>query len=104
MKIGHKFQFVEGDFDTDTGKLICVGNRKYGQVELCYAEGMNIPFAAIKLYSRDLAIDSDAVFDDAMKLGEEIARRWNAANAEAHGRQSRTVQPLVGSMDQEGKE
>ena len=78
MKIKHLFQFVEGDFDADTGKLICVGAKKYGEVTLCFAEGMNIPFARIKLFSRDRAVDADATFDDAMKLGDEIARRWNA--------------------------
>ena len=78
MKIGHRFEFVDGDFDTDNGKLSCVGNRKYGIVSLCFDEGHHIVFARIKLYSRDRGVDADAVFDDAVELGEEIARRWNA--------------------------
>lgn len=79
MKINHLIQNVEGPFDTDTGTLICVQSKKYGEVELCFAEGLNIPFAKIKLYTRDRAVDADAVFADAVNLGEEIARRWNAA-------------------------
>ena len=78
MKIEHRFEFVEGNFDTDTGKLECVGNYKYGRVSLCFAENTNIEFARIKLHSRDRAVDADAVYDDAVMLGSEIARRWNA--------------------------
>ena len=86
MNVSHRFEFVEGDFDTDTGKLSCVGNRKYGLVELCFDEGVHIPFARVKLHSRDRAVDADAVFDDAKRLGDEIARRWNCAdNAEVSG-------------------
>lgn len=77
MKISHRFECVDGDFDTDTGKLSCVGNRKYGTVHLCFDEGWSITFAQIKLHSRDRAVDADAVFDDALRLGNEIARRWN---------------------------
>ena len=62
----------------DTGKLICVQSKKYGEVDLCFAEDINIPFAKIKLYTRDRAVDADAVFQDAVNLGEEIAARWNA--------------------------
>ncbi len=77
MKIKHLFEYVDGDFDTTGGELICVGNSKYGTVHLCFKEDSNITFAKIKLYSRDLAIDADAVYDDAVSLGNEIARRWN---------------------------
>jgi len=80
MKIEHLIESVDGPFDTHTGKLICVGIKKYGDVLLCFAEGINIPFAKIKLYTRDRAIDADAVFDDAVRLGEEIAFRWNTAH------------------------
>lgn len=76
-EIDHRFDCVQGTFDTKSGKLVCVGNENYGEVLLCFKENMNIPFAQINLYSRDLAVDADAVFDDALKLGEEIARRWN---------------------------
>jgi len=38
---------------------------------------MNIEFARIRLHSRDLSVDAEAVFEDAMELGHEIARRWN---------------------------
>jgi hypothetical protein len=77
--IQHRFDNVTGDFDMATGKLVAVKRPKYGEVMLCFAEGWNIPFATIKLHSRDLARDADAVFDSASRLGDEIARRWNEA-------------------------
>ena len=80
MEINHRIQFVEGAFDTDKQELICVGSQKYGEVKLCFRANMHVPFAKIKLYTRDLAVEADAVFDDAYKLGNEIARRWNAFN------------------------
>ena len=60
-----------------SGKLVAVKRRKYGAVELCFAEGWNIPFAEIKLHDTDRAKDADAVFDAACRLGDEICRRWN---------------------------
>ena len=59
------------------GELVCVKSPKYGRVDLCIKERMNIPFARIVLHSNDRAVDADAVIDDAYKLGQEIARRWN---------------------------
>ncbi len=78
MLINHRLEFVSGAFDTETGELVCVKFPKYGCVELCFKAGMNIPFARIVLHSRDLAIDADAVLEDAYRLGQEIAKRWNA--------------------------
>lgn len=83
MEINHKIEFVEGPFDTETGKMVCVGKKKHGEVLLCFHGNMNIPFARIKLHSKDLAIDADAVFDDAYRLGEEIVSRWNHFAKEA---------------------
>jgi len=77
MRIGHKFECVEGEFDTDEDSLVCVPDRKYTEVHLCFKCNMNIPFAQIRLHSRDLYIDAKEVFEDACKLGEEIVRRWN---------------------------
>ena len=77
MEIKNKFEFVEGNFDTEKGELICVGSQKYGEVSLCFKSNMHIDFARIKLYSSRLATDADATFDDAYALGKEIARRWN---------------------------
>lgn len=77
-EINHLIEFVTGPFDTTTGKLVCVKSPKYGKVELCFAEGMNIPFACIKLHTRDRYVDAAAVLEDAYTLGQEIARRWNA--------------------------
>ena len=76
-KINHKFPHVDGSFDTDSGKLICVVKKKYGSVDLCFKESMYIPFAKIRLHSRDRYVDAMAVMDDAQKLGDEIANRWN---------------------------
>lgn len=81
--IGCKFECVSGDFDMRTGKIVAVKRPKYGSVDLCFAEGWNIPFAQIKLHDRDLAVHADAVFDAACRLGDEICRRWNAC-AESH--------------------
>ena len=77
MEINQKFEFVEGVFDTETDELICFGNNKYGEVKICVKSGIHIPIAKIKLHSRDMAVDADAVYDDAYKLGQEICRRWN---------------------------
>lgn len=78
MEITHLIDFVEGPFETDTGELISVPHRKYGQVDLCFKGPMHIPFARIVLHTRDLAVDADQVFDSASALGAEITRRWNA--------------------------
>lgn len=80
MKINHKIKFVNGPFETEDGKIVSVGSKKYGEVQLCFKANMNVPFASIKLYTRDLAVDADAVFKDAENLGEEISRRWNEFN------------------------
>lgn len=77
MEIGHKFDFVEGDFDTKKGKLIAVPHMKYNEVHLCFKANMNIPFAKIKLYSGDKFSTAEKVSEDAYKLAEEIARRFN---------------------------
>lgn len=77
MEINQKWEFVDGSFDTESTEMICVGNSKYGEVSLCLKSNMHITFAKIKLYSRNLAVDADAVFEDACKFGDEIARRWN---------------------------
>lgn len=75
-----KIPFVSGEFDTEKNELICVGVRKYGEVELCLKGGMHIPIAKIKLYRSNLAVDADETFEDAYELGKEIARRFNEFN------------------------
>jgi hypothetical protein len=77
MEIHHRFEFVSGHFETDTGELIAVKNPKYGEVHLCFKDTWNIPFARIRLHSKDLFIDAKAVLDDAYNLAQEIAHRWN---------------------------
>jgi len=78
MEIKQKFQFVDGSFDTEHGELICVRKNKYCLVELCFKEHMYIPFAKIKLHSKDTYADAKEVMDDAYNLGQEICKRWNA--------------------------
>ena len=78
MEIKQKFNYVDGSFETDTGKLVCVKSEKYCSVELCFKENMYIPFAKIKLHSKDRYIDAKEVLDDAYNLGKEICKRWNA--------------------------
>ncbi len=77
MQINHRIEHVTGAFDTDTGQIICVQSAKHAEVELCFKAGMNVPFATIKLYTKDLWVDAKAVFPDAVALGKEIERRWN---------------------------
>lgn len=71
---------VTGTFDFGTDKITCVQKKKYGTVKLCFRSTNSpalIPFAEIKLYDSNLAKDADMTFDDAVKLGEEICKRWN---------------------------
>lgn len=83
MKIKQtKFEFVDGDFDTDIGELLCVAKRKYAEVHLCLCGRRNIPFARIKLHSSNLLSDAMETFDDAKALGDEICRRWNLCREE----------------------
>jgi len=84
MKIAQKFgDHVTGTFDTITDSIKCVVSKKYNEVELCLATGdaenpgMFIPFAQIKLYHSGLWKDADETFDEAVKLGKEIERRFN---------------------------
>lgn len=80
MKITPKFNFVEGSFDTQKVKMLCVPSEKHGCVELCIKEDhsmWNYPIAKIKLHSKDLYVDFKTTLEDATRLGNEIARRWN---------------------------
>jgi len=77
VKIKQKFEDVSGEFDTDKMPMLCVQSHKYKDVDLCFKDGLNYPIAEIKLFNRDSFQDKDAVYEDAVKLCEEIARRWN---------------------------
>ncbi len=78
MEIGVKMDGVTGNFDTSTGTLTCVHYQKYDDVILCFKEKANIPFAQIKLFDSGLLKDAKSTYEDACKLGDEIARRWNS--------------------------
>lgn len=83
MNITPKLEFVEGSFDTKTNKMLCIASDNHGTVNLCFREsdcGWNIPFAEIKLYDSNRYVDFKATMEDAKKLGDEIARRWNECN------------------------
>lgn len=80
MEITPKFMFVDGSFDTKEVKMLCIPDENHGKVDLCIKEegcGWNIPIGQIKLHSKDLYVDFKATLEDAKKLGDEIARRWN---------------------------
>lgn len=83
MEITPRFKFVEGSFDTKTNKMLCIASDNHGTVELCFKEedsNWNIPFGNIKIYDSNLYVDFKATMEDARKLGDEIARRWNECN------------------------
>ena len=80
MKITPKWNFCEGSFDTEKVKMLCIPNDNHGRISLNIKDpdcSWNFPIALIKLHSKDLYVDFKATFDDAVKLGNEIARRWN---------------------------
>ena len=80
MKITPKFECIDGSFNTETNKMICLVNKKYGEVSLAFKEQgceFNITFASIKLHDTNFRSDFEKTVDDAKKLGDEICRRWN---------------------------
>lgn len=73
-KLKLKWEYAQGEFDTDTLKFICLparGRRCFGpdemDAELCIKDGMNYSIAEIHLGD----VESSNI------LCEEIARRWN---------------------------
>ncbi|MBR6140907.1 MAG: hypothetical protein IKQ37_03985 [Bacteroidaceae bacterium] len=83
MTITPKFNFVEGSFDTKDVKMLCIADDNHGKIDLCIKEegcGWNIPIGRIVLHSKNLYVDFKATMEDAKKLGDEIARRWNECN------------------------
>lgn len=83
VEIKQFFDHVEGSFDTKDTKLIVVTSNKYKEVTLCIKgkgeTGCNIPIAEIKLYT-DKFYQKMEAYEEAIKLGEEIVRRWNEAS------------------------
>lgn len=77
-KISVKMDRVSGDFDLAGGKIVSVQSRKHADVQLCFKESCNIPFATIKLYDSNKFIDAESTFEDAVILGDEIQKRHNA--------------------------
>lgn len=77
MKIGHKFDFVIGNFKTKTGELIAVCKTKYNEVSICIKNNMHIPVTRVKLHSKDRFEEAEAVLEDAYTLANETARRFN---------------------------
>ncbi|MDR0385609.1 MAG: hypothetical protein LBH60_05990 [Prevotellaceae bacterium] len=80
MEITPKWKNVKGSFDTKEVEMVCVPSYSYRVIALCIKEKgkrTNFPVANVKLYSGDLYVNFKEAYDDAVKLGEEIARRWN---------------------------
>lgn len=80
MEITPKIKFVSGSFDTKEVSLVLVPSDNHGTIELCVKEpgcGWNIPIGEIKLYSSELYVDFKKTYDDAVKFGNEICRRFN---------------------------
>lgn len=98
MEIKPKFQFVEGSFDAQRVKLLCIPDDNHGRVDLCIKDpdcGWNIPIGQIKLFSRDLYRDFKETLPDATKLGEEIARRWNECETKKIRRYETAIHRLI---------
>ncbi len=76
MEIKHRFENVIGNINLDELEIISVASKKNATVSLCIKANMNIPFAKIKLYSRDKFVDAEACFESAEVIGKEIERRW----------------------------
>lgn len=78
MKIKMDYNYAKGSFDLETGELSCIG-QKDKTVDLCFSDSISISFAEILLQSgrnRD-----EAIYEDAVLLGKEIAKRWNEYRA-----------------------
>ena len=70
-KINFKAKYFEGSFDLDVAEMLCLPYQKYNDVELCFkpeANTMNFLFATI---------DKMIPYDDAVKFGKEIEKRYN---------------------------
>ncbi len=81
-RLVHKFDNVKGSIDIEDVKIISVVSRKYARVDLCIKSNMHLPFARIKLYSSQLAVDAEACYESAKALSQEIERRWNSHDAQ----------------------
>lgn len=80
MEITPKIKFVSGSFDTKDVQLVLVPSDNHGEISLCVKESgcaWNIPIGEIKLYSSELYVDFKETYDDAVKFGNEICRRFN---------------------------
>ena len=81
MEIKYKLDSLSksgSSFDLETDKLTCVSNFGRGEVALCFSEDTEHEFAKIVLHHGSKERRAAAVFADAVELGKEIARRWNA--------------------------
>ena len=85
MEIRYKLDSLSksgSSFDLETDKMTCVSNFGRGEVALCFSEDTEREFATIKLHHGSKERRAAAVFADAVELGKEIARRWNAGAKE----------------------
>lgn len=69
---------ANGNFDMDTCEILCIPHRKYQSVDLSLTEkglNFNLCFAEVRLHG-DLYSQKQEAYPEAVKLGEEIAKRW----------------------------
>ena len=85
MEIRYKLDSLSksgSSFDLEKDRMTCVSNFGRGEVALCFSEDTEREFAKIVLHHGSKERRSSAVFADAVELGKEIARRWNAGAKE----------------------
>ena len=63
--------YIEGSVDLNEIKMICIPSKpQYKEVNICFKDGMNIQIGEIA--------GKSVSFEDRIKIGKEIAKRWNA--------------------------
>ena len=60
------------------GKITCKGNEALDTVSLCLHDDEGIKFSTIRLYTGGRFADAFDSYNDALKVGDEIVRRWDA--------------------------
>ena len=75
MNIKLKGNFINLDFDTERATLVSIPSKeKYHQVDIALEPDKN--YAPVVIATLEFSQMEN--FEDLKKLGEEIARRWNA--------------------------
>ena len=81
MKFDINLNWMNRPFDFEKDKLVCIGDRNHFVVQICAKRTKqydpDIAVARIKLHDRENPVDAQIVFEDALKFGNEICKRWN---------------------------